>query len=200
MVKGKYEEKSRLLGSSEKRSTPSSSHFSHDQRASRSLPSIRSRDALLLLAHSSFLVPRTVLSVAVAKLNVRIVRDLVSADGDGFLRGWPSGFVWLCQAYTPTPWSVHPPPTSAIALTYPPDYLQSKLSLRFRDRLTRYVHDLYFSAPYLAITASLSRASTSTSQPMLKPAVKVWLLAYSTSHVIAVMSHALTHAHTVGIR
>ncbi|KAG9311790.1 hypothetical protein JVU11DRAFT_8037 [Chiua virens] len=44
------------------------------------IPSIRSREALLLIAHSSFLVLRTVLSVAVAKLDGRIVRDLVSAD------------------------------------------------------------------------------------------------------------------------
>ncbi|KAG8216396.1 ABC transporter transmembrane region 2-domain-containing protein [Butyriboletus roseoflavus] len=51
------------------------------------IPSIRSREALLLLAHSCFLVLRTILSVAVAKLDGRIVRDLVSADGYGFLKG-----------------------------------------------------------------------------------------------------------------
>lgn len=51
------------------------------------IPSIRSREALLLLAHSCFLVLRTILSVAVAKLDGRIVRDLVSADRNGFLKG-----------------------------------------------------------------------------------------------------------------
>jgi ATP-binding cassette subfamily D (ALD) long-chain fatty acid import protein len=51
------------------------------------LPSLYTREALLLTAHSTFLVLRTVLSIAVARLDGRIVRDLVSADGKGFLTG-----------------------------------------------------------------------------------------------------------------
>ncbi|KAF8122549.1 ABC transporter transmembrane region 2-domain-containing protein [Boletus edulis] len=99
------------------------------------IPSIRSHDVLLLLAHSSFLVLRTVLSVAVAKLDGRIVRNLVSADGYGFLRGLA---LWFALAVP----SIY---TNSMIR-----YLQSKLSLRFRGRLTRYTHDLYLSsAPYL---------------------------------------------------
>ena len=50
-------------------------------------PSWRSKEALILVSHSFFLVLRTVLSVAVARLDGRIVRDLVSADGLGFVKG-----------------------------------------------------------------------------------------------------------------
>ncbi|KAI9568072.1 ABC transporter transmembrane region 2-domain-containing protein [Boletus coccyginus] len=99
------------------------------------IPAIRSREALLLLTHSCFLVLRTVLSVAVAKLDGRIVRDLISADGYGFLRGLA---LWFTLAVP----SIY---TNSMIR-----HLQSKLSLRFRDRLTRYIHDLYLSsAPYL---------------------------------------------------
>ena len=40
-------------------------------------PNFRSKETLLVILHSSFLVLRTVLSVAVAKLDGRIARDLV---------------------------------------------------------------------------------------------------------------------------
>jgi hypothetical protein len=40
-----------------------------------------------VLLHSTFLVLRTVLSIAGARLDGRIVRDLVSADAKGFLKG-----------------------------------------------------------------------------------------------------------------
>jgi len=67
-------------------------------------PSWKSKEVFILVLHSTFLVLRTVLSVAVARLDGRIVRDLVcyfvstpqgfclrclqvSADGKGFLKG-----------------------------------------------------------------------------------------------------------------
>jgi ATP-binding cassette subfamily D (ALD) long-chain fatty acid import protein len=40
-----------------------------------------------VVAHSFFLILRTVLSIGVARLDGMIVRDLVRADGKGFLRG-----------------------------------------------------------------------------------------------------------------
>ncbi|KAG1906362.1 ABC transporter transmembrane region 2-domain-containing protein [Suillus fuscotomentosus] len=99
------------------------------------LPSLYTREALLLTAHSTFLVLRTVLSIAVARLDGRIVRDLVSADGKGFLTGLA---LWFALAIP----SIY---TNSMIR-----HLQSTLSLRFRTRLTRYIHDLYLSsAPYL---------------------------------------------------
>jgi ATP-binding cassette, subfamily D (ALD), peroxisomal long-chain fatty acid import protein len=50
-------------------------------------PHWRSKEVFIVLLHSSFLMLRTLLSVAVARLDGRIVRDLVSADGKGFIRG-----------------------------------------------------------------------------------------------------------------
>lgn len=40
----------------------------------------RCRETLMILLHTLFLVQRTVLSVMVARLDGRIVRDLVKAD------------------------------------------------------------------------------------------------------------------------
>ncbi|OCH84612.1 hypothetical protein OBBRIDRAFT_798935 [Obba rivulosa] len=94
-------------------------------------PSWHSKESLILVLHSSFLVLRTVLSIVVARLDGRIVRDLVSADGKGFLRGLGLWFVLaIPSTYT----------NSMIK------HLQSKLSLRLRTRLTRYTHDLYLSS------------------------------------------------------
>lgn len=89
------------------------------------------RQLPLVALHSFFLVARTVLSIAVARLDGRIVRDLVSADAQGFLRGLALWFVL------------------AIPSTYTNSmlrHLQSRLALRFRQDLTRYTHDLYLSA------------------------------------------------------
>lgn len=94
-------------------------------------PKFQSKETLLVLLHSFFLVLRTVLSVAVAKLDGRIARDLVSANGPGFLRGLG---LWFLLAI---------PSTYTNSMIR---HLQSKLSLGLRTRLTRYTHDLYLSS------------------------------------------------------
>ncbi|KAJ7721960.1 ABC transporter transmembrane region 2-domain-containing protein [Mycena maculata] len=93
-------------------------------------PSWRSKETLIVVLHSFFLVMRTVLSIAVARLDGRIVRDLVRADGKGFLKGLG---LWYLLAI---------PSTYTNSMIR---HLQSKLSLRLRTRLTRYTHDLYLS-------------------------------------------------------
>ncbi|KAJ6488117.1 ABC transporter transmembrane region 2-domain-containing protein [Mycena vitilis] len=94
-------------------------------------PSFRSKETLIVVSHSFFLVLRTVLSIAVARLDGRIVRDLVRADGKGFIRGLG---LWFLLAI---------PSTYTNSMIR---HLQSKLSLRLRTRLTRYTHDLYLSS------------------------------------------------------
>ncbi|KAJ7434747.1 ABC transporter transmembrane region 2-domain-containing protein, partial [Mycena galericulata] len=94
-------------------------------------PSWRSKETGIVVLHSFFLVMRTVLSIAVARLDGRIVRDLVRADGKGFLKGLG---LWFALAI---------PSTYTNSMIR---HLQSKLSLRLRTRLTRYTHDLYLSS------------------------------------------------------
>lgn len=124
----------------------------------------RSKEVGILVLHSGFLVARTLLSVLVARLDGRIVRDLVSADGPGFLRGIGLWFLLAIPSTYTNSMVCHqrlrvsrmkeergelnaPNYCSSIIQIR---HLQSKLSLRLRTRLTRYVHDLYLtSAPNL---------------------------------------------------
>ncbi|BEI87672.1 uncharacterized protein CcaverHIS019_0103900 [Cutaneotrichosporon cavernicola] len=93
-------------------------------------PSKTGKEAFLLILHTFFLVVRTYLSVLVARLDGRIVRDLVSANGKGFLRGLGWWFVLaLPSTYT----------NSMIR------YLEHKIALAFRTNLTRYIHDIYLN-------------------------------------------------------
>lgn len=110
------------------------STFLHQLRALLRIviPSLFTKEAFLLIAHSCFLVLRTVLSVAVARLDGKIVRDLVSANGRGFIRGLG---LWFALAVP----SVY---TNSMIR-----HLQSKLALKFRTRMAEYIHDLYLS-PY----------------------------------------------------
>ncbi|KAI1119144.1 lipid transporter [Nemania sp. NC0429] len=94
------------------------------------IPRWTSKEAGLLASHGIFLMLRTYLSLVVARLDGEIVRDLVAGNGRLFLWGiakWCGlgGFA----AYT----------NSMIK------FLESKVSIAFRTRLTRYVHDLYLN-------------------------------------------------------
>jgi ATP-binding cassette subfamily D (ALD) long-chain fatty acid import protein len=94
------------------------------------IPRWRSKESGLLLSHAIFLMLRTYLSLVVARLDGEIVRDLVAGNGKAFL--W--GIVKWCgiggfASYT----------NSMIK------FLQSKVSIAFRTRLTRYIHDLYLN-------------------------------------------------------
>ncbi|KAI9279856.1 ABC transporter transmembrane region 2-domain-containing protein [Sporodiniella umbellata] len=96
--------------------------------ASILFPSWHTKEVLLLVLHSVFLILRTYLSVVVARLDGKIVKSLVNADGKNFLR-------YLVYWFT-----------IAIPATYTNSmirYFQSKLSIGFRTKLTNYIHTLY---------------------------------------------------------
>ncbi|KAK3672720.1 ATP-binding cassette long-chain fatty acid transporter pxa1 [Recurvomyces mirabilis] len=94
------------------------------------IPRWRSKETGLLMTHAIFLLLRTYLSLVVARLDGEIVRDLVAGKGNAFLLGiakWLS--IGAVSSYT----------NSTIK------FLQSKISIAFRTRLTRYIHDLYLN-------------------------------------------------------
>ncbi|KAH8179501.1 ABC transporter transmembrane region 2 domain-containing protein [Sarocladium implicatum] len=94
------------------------------------IPRWSSKEAGLLISHGVFLMLRTYLSLVVARLDGEIVRDLVAGNGKAFT--W--GLVKWCglggfASYT-----------NAMI-----KFLESKVSIAFRTRLTRYIHDLYIN-------------------------------------------------------
>ena len=95
------------------------------------IPRFQCKETALLLSHGVFLLLRTYLSLVVARLDGALVRDLVNAQGKSFLLGiirWLA--VGALASYT-----------NAMI-----KFLQSKISIAFRTRLTRYIHDLYLNA------------------------------------------------------
>ncbi|CAO1618728.1 unnamed protein product [Sympodiomycopsis kandeliae] len=94
------------------------------------VPRSNAKEVFIFALHTSFLILRTYLSVLVARLDGRLVRDLVSANGKGFLRGLG---LWFLLAI---------PSTYTNSMIR---YLQTKLAISFRSRLMRYIHDLYLN-------------------------------------------------------
>lgn len=94
------------------------------------IPGARSKEFGFLALHTFFLVFRTVLSVYVASLDGKIVGALVRGEGKAFIKGI---LYWMLVAL---------PATYTNSML---NYLQSKLAIQFRTRLTRYIHDLYLA-------------------------------------------------------
>lgn len=94
------------------------------------IPGLKSKEFWLLVVHSGFLVFRTILSVYIAALDGRIVSALVRGRAKDFV----TGILW---------WM-----TVAIPATYTNSmltYMQSKLAIQFRSRLTRHIHEKYLA-------------------------------------------------------
>lgn len=94
------------------------------------IPRWKSKETGLLVGQAVFLMLRTYLSLLVARLDGEIVRDLVAGKGRAFMWGIVK---WLgigtFAAYT-----------NAMI-----KFLKNKVSIAFRTRLTRYIHDLYLN-------------------------------------------------------
>ncbi|KAJ5914422.1 ABC transporter N-terminal [Penicillium tannophilum] len=94
------------------------------------VPRWGSKETGLLLGHGLFLLLRTYLSLLIARLDGELVRDLVAGKGRPFM--W--GILKWCGIGTLASY------TNAMI-----KFLQSKVSIAFRTRLTRYIHDLYLT-------------------------------------------------------
>ncbi|KAJ1966159.1 ATP-binding cassette long-chain fatty acid transporter pxa2 [Dipsacomyces acuminosporus] len=94
------------------------------------IPGLASKEFGMLLAHTALLVFRTFLSVVVAALDGQIVSSLVRLHGREFLVGIAK---WMAVAV---------PATLTNSLL---GYLQTMLSIRFRQNLTEHVHKRYLS-------------------------------------------------------
>lgn len=95
------------------------------------VPRLKCKTTGLLFIHALFLAARTWLSLWVAKLDGQIVRDLIAANGKAFIRGL---VYWLLLAI---------PAAYTNAMI---KFLQAKISIAFRTRLIRYIHDIYMDS------------------------------------------------------
>ncbi|KAI9592371.1 ABC transporter transmembrane region 2-domain-containing protein [Syncephalis fuscata] len=94
------------------------------------IPGVKSKEFWMLLLHSAFLVFRTILSVYIASLDGRIVSALVRGRGKDFL----TGIMWWMGIAIPATYT-----NSMLS------FMQSKLAIQFRTRLTDHIHDRYLS-------------------------------------------------------
>ena len=94
------------------------------------IPSWRSKEARLLAQHSAFLVTRTLISLYIAKLDGRLVRDLVRGRAKDFLKS----LVWWMLVAVPATF------TNSMLVWH-----QTALALAYRTRLTQYIHNKYLN-------------------------------------------------------
>ena len=111
------------------------------------VPGWRSKEARLLISHSVFLVVRTLISVKVASMDGAIVKSLVKGNGKEFLKS----IVWWMIIAVPATFTnsmVGSSPSRRVGsmLTFEQlSYHQAELSLKYRSRLTQFIHDKYLS-------------------------------------------------------
>ena len=94
------------------------------------IPGWRSREARLLVQHSFFLIARTMISLYIAKLDGRLVKNLVRGKAKEFLKS----LVWWMVVAVPATF------TNSMLV-----YHQTALALAYRTRLTHHLHHKYLN-------------------------------------------------------
>ncbi|MCJ1311636.1 hypothetical protein MMC25_005309 [Agyrium rufum] len=94
------------------------------------IPGWKSKEFRLLISHTIFLIVRTLISLYVAELDGKLVSSLVRGKGREFL----FGVIWWMVVAVPATFT-----NSMLS------YHQCKLSLQYRARLTKYIHQKYLS-------------------------------------------------------
>ncbi|KID76762.1 ATP-binding cassette sub-family D member 1 [Metarhizium brunneum] len=94
------------------------------------VPGWRSTETRMLISHSFFLVLRTLISLRVAEMDGAIVKALVKGNGKEFM----TRILWWMLIAVPATFT-----NSMLS------YHQAELSLKYRTRLTQYIHDKYLS-------------------------------------------------------
>ncbi|KAF2768078.1 hypothetical protein EJ03DRAFT_295447, partial [Teratosphaeria nubilosa] len=94
------------------------------------IPGSKSKELRLLVSHSVFLLLRTFISLYVAELDGRLVSSLVRGRGKEFLKG----LVWWMIVAVPATFT-----NSMLS------YHQTTLSLAYRTRLTKHIHEKYLN-------------------------------------------------------
>lgn len=111
------------------------------------IPKFLHKNSLLLALQIFFLILRTWLSLMVARLDGQIVKDIISRRPKRFAYDMTC---WLLIAF-PAAYT-----NSAIK------YIQRKLSLNFRLRLTRYIHDMYLDKRLVFYKTSFDHEATNS--------------------------------------
>ncbi|KAG0677219.1 hypothetical protein C6P41_000751 [Kluyveromyces marxianus] len=111
------------------------------------IPKFLHKNSLLLALQIFFLILRTWLSLMVARLDGQIVKDIISRRPKRFAYDMTC---WLLIAF-PASYT-----NSAIK------YIQRKLSLNFRLRLTRYIHDMYLDKRLVFYKTSFDHEATNS--------------------------------------
>jgi len=120
-------------------------------------PSLYSKEVLLLLLHTSFLIARTFLSIFVANLDGAIVRTLVGRNGKAFAYYLS---MWVCLAI---------PATYVNSMI---KYLESKLSIAFRTRLVLHCYDIYMKDEVYYRVGNLDNRLTNADQSLTEDVSK----------------------------
>lgn len=137
------------------------------------IPGWTSKEMFILILHTAFLISRTFLSIYVATLDGAIVRSLVDRNGKKFL-------FLLCLWF-----AVAIPATTVNSMI---KYMESKLSLAFRTRLSKYAYKIYMTDETYYRVGNLDSRITNADQCLTEDISK---FCYQLAHLHSQLSKPL---------